>query len=46
MGLDHLFLDFMQRIAVGAGAVLVLLVCIGLQMPRRSVIIASRRITN
>jgi hypothetical protein len=43
MGLGLLFLGFLQRIAVGAGTVLVLLLVISLGLPRRSVIVVSRR---
>jgi len=38
------FVDFLQRIAIGAGAVLAVLVVIQLGMPKRSPIV-SRRIT-
>ncbi|MFI5102409.1 MAG: hypothetical protein ACHP9V_03455 [Terriglobales bacterium] len=43
MGLDLLFLGFLQRIAVGAGAVFVLLLVISLGLPRRSAIVVNRR---
>jgi len=46
MGLDLLVLGFLQRIAVGAGAVLVLLLIVGLGLPRRSAIVATRRTTH
>jgi hypothetical protein len=39
MGLDILFVGFLQRIAVGAGAVFALILFIRLGMPRRSAII-------
>ncbi|MGA9640909.1 MAG: hypothetical protein WBQ72_05905 [Terriglobales bacterium] len=38
-----LFLDFLQRIAWGAGVVLVLLVVVRLGMPRRSAIVIRRK---
>jgi hypothetical protein len=44
MGLDLLFLGFLQRIAVGVGTVLVLLLVTWLALPRRSAIVVSRRI--
>jgi hypothetical protein len=43
MGLGFLFVGFLQRIAVGALTVLVLLLFIRLGMPRRSVISARGR---
>jgi hypothetical protein len=43
MGLNLLFLNFLQRIAVGVGAVFVLLLVIWLGLPRRSAIVVSRR---
>jgi len=45
MGVGSVFLDFLQRIAIGAGAVLALLVVIQLGMPKRSPVV-SRRITS
>jgi len=42
MGL--LFLDFLQRIAVGAGTVFVLLLITRFGLPRRSTTVSSRRI--
>lgn len=42
-GMGLLFAGFLQRIAVGAGAVFGLLLLVRLSMPRRSVIVASRR---
>jgi hypothetical protein len=46
MGLSLVFfVSFLQKIAVGAGAVLALLVAIWLGIPRRSVVVANRRIT-
>jgi hypothetical protein len=41
-----LFLGFLQRIAVGAGTVFALLLVVWLGMPRRSVIVVSRRTTD
>jgi hypothetical protein len=38
-----LFLDFLQRIALGAGAVLVLLLVVRLGIPRRSAIVIRRK---
>jgi len=43
MGLDLLFLGFLQRIAVGAATVLALLLLTWLGLPRRSAIIVNRR---
>jgi hypothetical protein len=45
MGLDVLFVGFLQRIAVGAVTVFALLLFIRLGMPRRSAII-NRRTTD
>ena len=45
MGLHLLFLGFLQRIAVGAGTVFVLLLVIALGLPRRAAIVVSRRTT-
>jgi hypothetical protein len=46
MGLSLVFfVSFLQKIAVGAGAVLALLVAIWLRIPRRSVVVANLRIT-
>jgi hypothetical protein len=42
MGLDMAVLSFFQRIAVGAGSVLVLLLLLWLKLPRRSAISARR----
>jgi hypothetical protein len=44
MGVGSVFIDFLQRIAIGAGAVLALLIVIDLGMPERSPAL-SRRIT-
>jgi hypothetical protein len=46
MGVGSVFLDFLQRIAVGAGAVIALLLVIRLGMPGRSGIADTRRTTN
>lgn len=46
MGLDLLFLGFLQRIAVGAGTVFALFLIIRLGIPRRSAKVTSRRITH
>jgi len=43
MGLDLLFLGFLQRIAMGVGTVFVVLLVIWLSLPRRSAIVVSRR---
>jgi hypothetical protein len=43
MGVELVFVDFLQRIAVGAGAVFALLLVIQLGMPKRSPV-AGRRI--
>jgi hypothetical protein len=42
MGVGSAFFDFLQRIAIGAGAVLAVLVVIQLGMPKRSPIISRR----
>ena len=43
MGLELFLLGFLQRVAVGAGVVLILFLLISLRLPRRSAILASRR---
>ena len=43
MGLDLLFLGFLQRIAVGMGTVFVVFLAIWLGLPRHATIVASRR---
>jgi hypothetical protein len=45
MGLDAVFGDFLQLIAVGAGTVLLLFLFIRLGLPRRSAVV-SRRTTD
>ena len=45
MGVGSVFLDFLQWIAIGAGAVLAVLVVVQLGMPKRSPVV-SRRITS
>jgi hypothetical protein len=42
MGLSVLLVDFLQRIAVGAGTVLVLVLFIRLGLPRRSAVVNRR----
>ena len=44
MGVGTVFFDFLQRIAIGAGAVFALLLVIQLGIPRQSTV-ASRRTT-
>jgi hypothetical protein len=46
MDVVTVFLDFLQRIAVGAGAVFALLLAIWLGLPRRSRIDDTQRTTN
>jgi hypothetical protein len=46
MGLDLFFFGFLQRIALGAGAVLALLLVVCLGIPRRSAIAVTRRTTD
>jgi hypothetical protein len=45
MGLSVLFVDFLQRIAVGAGTVLLVFLLIRLGLPRRSAVV-NRRTTD
>jgi len=45
MGLGHLFLDFLQRISIGAGAILVLLLIVRLRTGSRAETV-DRRTTN
>jgi hypothetical protein len=45
MGIGPVFLEFLQRIAVGAGGVFALFLVIQMGMPRRSKIAVSRRTT-
>lgn len=42
MGLDHVFIDFLASAAVGAGTVLLVIVVVGIGIPRR-VPVAMRR---
>jgi hypothetical protein len=44
MGVGSVFIDFLERIAIGAGAVMALLIVVQLGMPRRSPV-HTRRIT-
>jgi hypothetical protein len=46
MGVGQVFMDFLQRAAIGAGAVLVLLLFVQLGMPRRSPVRITRRNLN
>ena len=46
MGVGKVFIDFLERIAVGAGAVFALLLVIRLGLPRRSRIAVARRRTH
>jgi hypothetical protein len=46
MDVVTVFLDFLQRIAVGAGAVFAILFAIWIALPRRSRIDKTRRTTN
>jgi hypothetical protein len=42
MGVGSVFVEFLQRIAIGAGAVLALLLVVQLKMPKRSPVITRR----
>jgi hypothetical protein len=46
MDVVTVFLDFLQRIAIGAGAVLALFLAIWLGLPRRTGIDDTQRTTN
>jgi hypothetical protein len=46
MGLGFSFLEFLQRVAVGAGVVFALLLIIRIRMPRRSALGARHRTTD
>ncbi|MFZ0806750.1 MAG: hypothetical protein WAN03_11230 [Candidatus Sulfotelmatobacter sp.] len=46
MGLYILFIAFLQRVGVGAGAVMALLLIVSLGTPRRSAAIITRRKLN
>jgi hypothetical protein len=43
MGIGSVFLNFLQRIAIGAAAVFVLLLVIQLKLPKRSAIKIGRQ---
>jgi len=43
MNLDHVVLNFLQRVAIGAGAVLLLLLIIRLGMRRRAVAVSRQQ---
>jgi hypothetical protein len=44
MGLDQVLIDFLARAAVGAGAVLLVIVFVGIGIPRRSAAAIRRTI--
>jgi hypothetical protein len=46
MNVGPLFMDFLQRIAIGAGVVFALILIVGVGLRSRSAIGASRRATN
>jgi hypothetical protein len=46
VNLDHVILNFLQRVAIGAGAVLLLLITIRLGMRRRAVAVSRRQTTH
>jgi hypothetical protein len=46
MGLYILFVAFLQRVGVGAGAVVALLLIVSLTTPRRSAAVITRRKMN
>lgn len=43
MDVGSLFINFLQRIAIGAGMVFALILMVWLSLPRRSVNVANRR---
>jgi len=44
MGLDHVLIDFLARAAVGAGTVLLVILFVGIGIPRRSAAVIRRTI--
>jgi len=42
MGIDHSFVDFLARAAVGSGAVFLVILFVGLGIPRRSAAVIRR----
>ncbi len=44
MGLDHVFFDFLARAAVGAGTVLIVIMFVGIRIPRRTPAVIRRTI--
>ena len=42
MGLDHVLVDFLARTATGAASVLLLILFVGLSMPRRATVTVRR----
>jgi hypothetical protein len=44
MGLDHVFFDFLARAAVGAGTVLLVIMFVGIRIPRRTPAVIRRTI--
>jgi len=44
MGLDHVLIDFLASAAVGAGTVLLVILFVGIGIPRRSAVAIRRNI--
>lgn len=44
MGLDHVLIDFLARAAIGAGSVLLVIMFVGIGIPRRSAAVIRRTI--
>lgn len=44
MGLDHVLIDFLVRSAVGAGAALLVIIVVGIGIPRRTAVAIRRTI--
>jgi hypothetical protein len=42
MGLDHVLFDFLSRAAVGAATVLLVILAVGLGIPRRATVVIRR----
>jgi hypothetical protein len=42
MGLDHVLLDFLVRTATGAASVLLVILIVGVSIPRRTPIVVRR----
>lgn len=44
MGLDHVLVDFLARTATGAASVLLLILLVGLSIPRRAPVAVRRNL--